>query len=194
MTKQIRFAALGLLCIFLTGCLNFSDPPKVGVVDVDRVLRESNAAKAAARHLGAVRQRLDAGWSELQKAYAAMPPKEREQTLTQGLQTLQRQMALEEAAARQVVVNLMLAESARWRENNKAQMVLARNGLLDAAPGMDITQAVVEAMNLQEPAFAALPTVHIEGGDSAAAKSPADPVRDGRQSPPAEAAPGSKKK
>ncbi|MEG6592362.1 hypothetical protein V6C16_05200, partial [Desulfovibrio sp. 1188_IL3213] len=69
MTKQIRFAALGLLCIFLTGCLNFDDPPKVGVVDVDRVLRDSRAAQAAARHLDAVRQRLNAGWSEVQKAY-----------------------------------------------------------------------------------------------------------------------------
>lgn len=186
MTKQIRFAALGLLCIFLTGCLNFDDSPKVGVVDVERVLRESNAAQAAIKHLGAVRQRLDAGWSELQKAYAAMPQKEREQALTQGLQALRRQMALEEAAAKQVVVNLMQAEAARWRENNKAQMVLPSKGLLDTAPGMDITQAIVEAMNLHEPAFAALPTVHVEGGDSAKEKSPAAPAPSNKQRQPAE--------
>ncbi|ATD80360.1 MULTISPECIES: OmpH family outer membrane protein [Desulfovibrio] len=194
MTKQIRFAALGLLCILLTGCLNFSDPPKVGIVDVDRVLRESRAAHAATRHLEAVRQRLDAGWSELQKTYAAAPPKEREQALVQGLRALRRQMALEEAAARQVVVNHMLAETARWRESYKAQMVLARNGLLDAAPGMDITGTIMEGMNLHEPAFAALPTVHIEGGDSATGKKPAAPAPSGKQRPPAEATPGSKKK
>ncbi|WP_291438964.1 OmpH family outer membrane protein [Desulfovibrio sp.] len=194
MTKQIRFAALGLLCILLTGCLNFSDPPKVGVVDVDRVLRESRAAHAAAKHLDAVRQRLNAGWNELQKAYAAAPPKEREQALVQGLRALRNQMALEEAAARQVVVNHMQAEAARWRESYKAQMVLTRSGLLDAAPGMDITGTVMEAMNLHEPAFAALPTVHIEGGDSAAEKSPAAPAPSAKQRQPAETTASPKKK
>lgn len=194
MTKQIRFAALGLLCIFLTGCLNFDDPPKVGVVDVDRVLRDSRAAQAAARHLDAVRQRLNAGWSELQKAYAAAPPTEREQALAQGLRTLRRQMALEEEAARQVVVSHMLTEAARWRESYKAQMVLARNGLLDTAPGMDITGTVIEAMNLHEPAFAALPTVHVEGGDSAAAKDTEHSAPSVKQRQPAETGPAPKKR
>ena len=119
--------------------------------------------------------------------------KKRGQALTQGLQALRRQMALEEAAARQVVVNHMLAEAARWRENNKAQMALPRNSLLDTAPGTDITQAIVEAMNLQEPAFATLPTVHVEGGDNAAEKSPAAaPYNKQRQ--PAEADPNPKKR
>ncbi|CAK7000732.1 MAG: hypothetical protein DESF_00002 [Desulfovibrio sp.] len=194
MTKQIRFAALGLLCIFLTGCLSFDDSPKVGVVDVDRVLRDSHAAQAAARHLAAVRQRLDTGWNELQKAYATSPPTEREQALVQGLRTLRSQMALEEEAARQVVVGHMLAEAARWRESYKAQMVLARNGLLDTAPGMDITKTIIEAMNLHEPAFAALPTVHIEGGDSAPVKDTGLAAPAVKQRQPAETAPAPKKR
>lgn len=166
MKRQIRFAALGLLCIFLTGCLNFDDPPKVGVVDVDRILRESRASQAAVRHIDAVRQRLDAGWNELQKMHSASPPAEREQALTQGLNTLRRQMALEEAAARQVVVNHMLTEVTRWRESAKAQMVLPRSGMLDAVPGMDITGTVMNAMNRHDPTFASLPTVHVEGSNN----------------------------
>ena len=172
MKRQIRFTVLGLLCIFLTGCLNFDDPPRVGVVDVDRILRESRAAQAAVRHLDAVRQRLDAGWNELQKTQSAAPSAEREQTLTQGLNTLRRQMALEEAAARQVVVNHMQTEVARWRESTKAQMVLPRNGMLDAAPGMDITETILDAMNKHDPAFASLPTVHVEGSSADTGKNP----------------------
>ena len=181
MKKQIRFTALGLLCIFLTGCLNFDDPPKAGVVDVDRILHESRAAQAAVRHLNAARQRLDAGWNELQKMHAATPPAEREQTLAQGLNTLRRQMALEEAAARQVVVNHMLTEVARWRESTKAQMVLPRNGMLDAAPGTDITGTIMNAMNQHDPAFASLPTVHVEGSNNGADKTSDDAAPSGKQ-------------
>ena len=181
MKKQIRFAALGLLCIFLTGCFTFDDSPKVGVVDVDRILRESRAAQAAVRHIDAARQRLDAGWNELQKMQAASPPAEREQALAQGLNTLRRQMALEEAAARQAVVNHMLAEVTRWRESTKAQMVLPRNGMLDAAPGTDITGIIMNAMNQHDPAFASLPTVHVEGSNNGADKTPGVAAPSGKQ-------------
>ncbi|MDY0260748.1 MAG: OmpH family outer membrane protein [Desulfovibrio sp.] len=181
MKRQIRFAALGLLCIFLTGCLNFDDSPKVGVVDVDRILRESRAAQAAVRHIDAVRQRLDAGWNELQKMYAASLPAEREQALAQGLNTLRRQMALEEAAARQVVVNHMQTEVARWRESTKAQMVLPRNGMLDAAPGTDITGTIMDAMNQHDPVFSSLPTVHVEGSSNDTDKTPDVAAPSGKQ-------------
>ena len=179
MIKQILLIIAGLCCLLLSGCIDFNNENKVGIVDVERVMRESNAAQAARQHLEAVNQRLDEGWQKLQKTYASVSPKEKEQALTQGLQTLRRQMALEEEAARQVVVNHMLKEIQIWRESTKAQMVLPRHDTLDVAPGLDITRNIIDSMNLGAPTFASLPNVQVQGdghsqnGASATPDSPA---------------------
>lgn len=81
--------------------------------------------------------------------------------LAEGARALSRQMSIEQQAVTGVVAALMLEEVKKWRVANKAGLVVARSGVLDAGPDADITAAVIAAMNTRTPEFAALPVVNV---------------------------------
>ncbi|MDR3357294.1 MAG: OmpH family outer membrane protein [Desulfovibrio sp.] len=169
------------LLALLSGCLPWGEkPPAVVVVDVERVLRESKAAEAGRAHLDAVKERLQKGLDLLREAVEKDPADQRERSLAEGLQTLRRQVALEEAAANRVVNGLLLEAVRRLRAKNRHTVVIARQNLLDAEPGVDVTDAVLADMNAgAPPVFAALPEVTVvrpdRSGDAGEKKTPLTP-------------------
>ena len=102
-----------MLTLPLSGCLDTG--PDVVCVDVERVLSQSKAAQQANEHLGKVQTILQNGLAAYQEELKKSPEEKRQQELRQGLALLQRQMALEQAAARDVVSKHMLAQIEAWR-------------------------------------------------------------------------------
>ena len=149
-----------LLC--LAACeLRDTAPHAPGVVDVEKVLRDSRAAQAARVHLSQARANLQKGLEMLETEYKDAPENERREVLAEGLMALNRQMATEEQAASQVVLQMMREEVSAWRKSSKAPYVMERRNLLDVDAELDVTAAIIEEMNKREPKFAAPPRVEV---------------------------------
>ena len=170
----LKAVAICIACLALSACLNFGDGrPIVAVVDVERVLRESKSADAARNHVLEAQKQLKLGWEQLQKAWENAPKEQREKNLAEGLRTLNQQMLIEEAAARNVVQAMLREEAHRWRNDHGALIVIPLQGLLDADSIVDITASVIKEMDARKPNFAALPLVEIKNpSDEAEAAAP----------------------
>ena len=81
-------------------------------------------------------------------------------------------MALEQAAARDVVSKHMLAQIEAWRADKGDVAVMARQNVLSAPASMDITAEIISRMDAGSVQFAELPRVsirtHADGPDEAA--------------------------
>ena len=114
-----------MLALPLSGCLDTG--PDVVCVDVDRVLSQSRAAQQANEHLAKVQAILQNGLDVYQEELKKSPEEKRQQELRQGLAVLQRQLVLEQAAARDVVSKHMLARIEAWRADKGDVAVIARH-------------------------------------------------------------------
>lgn len=150
----------------LSACQNESTKV-IGVVDVERVLTESVPGKAALAHLEQAKAVLQKGLKDLEEEWKDASDEEKRRVLTEGLAALNRQMAVEEQAARKVVADIMLEEIRGWRLTHKASCVIARQNLLDADKTVDVTDEILHAMASKTATFAPLPTVNIKKRDSA---------------------------
>lgn len=148
-----------LLSLSLSGCLDTG--PDVVCVDVERVLSQSKAAQQANEHLGKVQNILQNGLAAYQEELKKSPEEKRQQELRQGLALLQRQMSLEQAAARDVVNKHMLAQIEAWRADKGDVVVIARQNLLSAPATVDITSDIIGRMDAGSVTFAELPRVSI---------------------------------
>ena len=161
-----------MLTLPLSGCLDTG--PDVVCVDVDRVLSQSRAAQQANEHLAKVQAILQNGLDVYQEELKKSPEEKRRQELRQGLAVLQRQMALEQAAARDVVSKHMLAQIEAWRADKGDVAVIARQNLLSAPATLDVTGEIIGLMDAGSVQFAELPKVsirtHAEGPDEKAAR------------------------
>ena len=158
-----KAAVVCVLAVSLTACNNPFEAPKPGlmVVDVERVLRESQAADSGRKHLEEAKARLEKGWTELQKTWSSAPQADRNKVLSDGFLALNRQMGNEENAANNVVLTLMRQKVREWRQKNGAPYVIAKQSLLDVADAQDITGEIITMMNAELPQFADLPTVKV---------------------------------
>ena len=161
---------LSLLCILslallLTGCMN--QDPQIVCVDVQKVLTDSKAAKEANTHLAQVQDILQRGLAAYQEELKKSPEQQREQELRQGLALLQRQLVIEQAAAREVVQKHMMAQIAAWQKDKPKVAVIAKQNLL-AAPASDITADIITRMDAGSVKFADLPKVTITPRQDAA--------------------------
>lgn len=136
--------------------------PLVGVVNVETILQKSVPAEAARKHLQQAKEILQKGMDDLEKEWKNAPEEERRRVLSEGLTALNRQMAIEENAANQVVLKIMQEECAKWRKDRKATMVIARQNILDADANVDITDTILKAMEKRVAHFADLPKVDVK--------------------------------
>ena len=167
--KQGFSVFLLLLCLALVGCESEKQSgPVMGIVDVERVMRESVPAQAARKHLEEARAVLQKGMDDLEKEWKDAPEAERRKAIAEGLTALNRQMANEKAAADAVVMQLLREECEKWRATKKAVAVTSKQNLLASDAGSDITAEIVAAMNARVLEFKPLPTAQVkkrEGGD-----------------------------
>ncbi len=161
-----------MLALPLSGCLDTG--PDVVCVDVDRVLSQSRAAQQANEHLAKVQAILQNGLDVYQEELKKSPEEKREQELRQGLAVLQRQLVLEQAAARDVVSKHMLARIEAWRADKGDVAVIGRQNPLSTPAKLDVTGEIIGLMDAGSVQFAELPKVsirtHAEGPDEKAAR------------------------
>ena len=131
---------------------------RTGIVDVEKVMNASAAAKAANEHLAKVQAILQKGFSDLEKRVENAKKEERERELEAGRRVLERQMQIELQAARAVVSQHMLESVREWRKT-KGGVVLAKAQVLDYSPKFDITDTVIASMDKTPVQFNALPVV-----------------------------------
>ena len=155
MLKHMLFAMLA--CVLLAAPTE-ALAVRTGVVDVERVLTDSAAAKAANEHLAKVQAVLQKGFNDLEKRMEKASQEERERELEAGRRVLERQMQIELQAARSVVSQHMLEAVKEWRQS-KGGVVFAKAQVLDYSPKFDITDTVISSMNKTPVKFNALPVV-----------------------------------
>ena len=155
MFKHMLFA---LLAFVLLAAPADALATRTGIVDVEKVLNDSAAAKAANEHLAKVQAVLQKGFNDLEKRMEKAKKEERERELEAGRRVLERQMQIELQAARAVVSQHMLEAVKEWRKS-KGGVVLAKAQVLDYSPKLDITDTVITSMDKKPMQFSALPVV-----------------------------------
>lgn len=136
--------------IFVCGCLTLSPClclSRSAIVDIEKVLVQSNAAHFGREHVKAARASLENGYAELAREIARLPEQQRQKELREAAQALNQQLELERVAVNQVITNMMLEEIRTYRINNKLDVVLPRQIILDADGGLDITSQIIKVIN-----------------------------------------------
>ncbi len=83
--KQGFSVFLLLLCLALAGCeFDKQSGPLMGIVDVERVMRESVPAQAARKHLEEARAVLQKGMDDLEKEWKDAPETERRKAIAEA--------------------------------------------------------------------------------------------------------------
>ena len=147
----------------------------LATVDMDHIMLHSRAAAEGRAHLDAVRQRLEQGYADLQAAWHQASKENYDAVMAEGQRALRNQLQLEEKAALDVVNNLILEVVREWRKSHKGLVVVARQNLLDADESLDITQAIVKAMDARKVKFPQLPEIAITKPGDKPASAPTNP-------------------
>lgn len=185
---------MGLL--MLTGCQQQESqvaPLKIAIVDMGRVMRDSEPGKEGVKFLEAqqagMQEQLDAIQDRLEKN-----PKDEA-----AMQELQRVYAVSQQrmqAEQQNVVNLLFDSVQRvvnsYREAQGYDMILGAEAVASSRPGADVTAAIIAEVNRQKVEFKPVPESALSGmapeGAPEAAPAPAV-VPPAPAEKPAEAAP-----
>ena len=173
--KHGILAYLLLVCFFILAQLNPVFAAGIYTVDVEKVFRSSKTAALGQKHLTEARKSLEKGYEQLRSTYDSQPENIRQKALAEGANALNRQLAIEQQAVDAIVTKMMMDEIHAWREAHKADAVLAKQNVLDAATANDITNAIISAMDKKTPKFAELPVVTIKPVTSPAPATPKKP-------------------
>ncbi|MBD5539550.1 MAG: OmpH family outer membrane protein [Desulfovibrio sp.] len=195
--RTSRIIAPLLMGLFvLTGCQQQESQvaqPKIAIVDMGRVMRDSEPGKEGVKFLEAqqagMQEQLDAIQDRLEKN-----PKDEA-----AMQELQRVYAASQQrmqAEQQNVVNLLFDSVQRvvnsYREAQGFDIILAAEAVASAKPGADVTAAVIAEVNKQKVEFKPVPESALSGmapeGVTEAAPAPVV-VPPAAAEKPAEAAP-----
>lgn len=184
-------ALMGLLV--LTGCQQQESQvaqPKIAIVDMARVMRDSEPGKEGVKFLesqqAGMQEQLDAIQDRLEKN-----PKDEA-----AMQELQRVYAASQQrmqAEQQNVVNLLFDSVQRvvnsYREAQGFDIILAAEAVASAKPGADVTAAVIAEVNKQKVEFKPVPESALSGMAPEGAAAPAQAPAAAPAEKPAEAAP-----
>ena len=158
---SVKLLATILLGAFLLSSPCISDAASA-MVDIEKILIESNAAHQGREHIKAVRERLEQGYADLAKALTKVPEQQRQKEMQEAAQALNQQLELEKRAVNQVITRMMMEEVRSFRISNKIDMVVPKQVILDADAGIDITSQIIKAMNAKKPEFGQLPVIQVK--------------------------------
>lgn len=131
-------------------------------VDIEKILIQSNAAHLGREHVKAVRTNLENGYAALTKELANLPEQQKQKEMQEAARALNQQLELEKAAVNQIITKMMMEEIRSFRIQNKLELVLPKQVILDADAGIDITNQIIKAMNAKKPIFGKLPVVQVK--------------------------------
>ena len=160
--KKFKFVSIvAALVLALSACAAFA--ADYGVVDVQKIFRDSAPGKAAAAHMQEVQKILQKGMDDvlaMHKGQENTP--QAQQAIAEAQQLLNRQLAVEQQATNAVMEReLREAVSAWLKTNKKTKMILSKQLTLGNTGDIDFTTGVMKEMNKRKPTFPALPKVTI---------------------------------
>lgn len=148
--------------IFLIGCVEKTQGEvHPHVVDIEKVLIQSNAAHLGREHIKKAQAALENGYNRLAKELANLPEEQRQKEIQEAARALTQQLELEKAAVTRVVNNLMLEAIRSYRIDKGIASIFPRQFVLDIDNKYDITDQIINFMNTKKPVFGALPVVQV---------------------------------
>lgn len=151
-----------VLFVFLIGCVESAHGEEhPHVVDIEKVLIQSNAAHLGREHIKKVQTVLENSYNEIVKELANIPEEQRQKEIQEAAGALTQQLELEKAAVTRVVNNLMLEAIRSYRIDKGIASIFPRQFVLDIDNKYDITDQIINFMNTKKPVFGALPVVQV---------------------------------
>ena len=179
---RIRFLVLSLLvlCLAVSGCQQTQEPAvKVGVVDMNRLLRDSEPGKEASRFLEGMQKEIQQQIDDVQARLGKDPENE---ALQRELQAIYMGGQQRINAEQQNVVSQLLELTQRlvnnYRKANGLSVVLGTDVAVAYDPALDVTNALLDEMNKQKVNFVSVSNPQPEA--PAAAEAPAKAAQDAK--------------
>ena len=202
MPIRLLILSLLVLCLAVSGCQQTQEPAvKVGVVDMNRLLRDSEPGKEASRFLEGMQKEIQQQIDDVQARLGKDPENE---NLQRELQAIYMGGQQRINAEQQNVVSQLLDLTQRlvnnYRKANGLSVVLGTDVAVAYDPALDVTNALLDEMNKQKvncvsvsnpqpeaPAAADAPAAQ----DAKAAEAPAPAAQDAKaaEKPAAKPAP-----
>lgn len=169
---QIRLLALPVLVLslLLGACQNpFSgSSPKVGVVDLSRLVTDSNPGKAARTFLENMQKDFNDRLTSLSKqAQDNQKDEKAAQQLQSTYMNLQQRMQAEEQNVNNALLEHVLSVIKKYREQNGLTVILRSEAALDYDKSLDVTEQLLAEVNKQNIEFK--PVTHDEKPQAAPA-------------------------
>lgn len=181
---RIRFLVLSLLvlCLAVSGCQQPQEPAvKVGVVDMNRLLRDSEPGKEASRFLEGMQKEIQQQIDDVQARLGKDPENE---ALQRELQAIYMGGQQRINAEQQNVVSQLLDLTQRlvnnYRKANGLSVVLGTDVAVAYDPALDVTNALLDEMNKQKVNFVSVsnPQPEAPAAEAPAAEAPAKAAQD----------------
>ena len=176
---RIRFLVLSLLvlCLAVSGCQQTQEPAvKVGVVDMNRLLRDSEPGKEASRFLEGMQKEIQQQIDDVQARLGKDPENE---ALQRELQAIYMGGQQRINAEQQNVVTQRLVNN--YRKANGLSVVLGTDVAVAYDPALDVTNALLDEMNKQKVNFVSVSNPQPEApaaAEAPAAEAPAKAAQD----------------
>ena len=202
MPIRLLILSLLVLCLAVSGCQQTQEPAvKVGVVDMNRLLRDSEPGKEASRFLEGMQKEIQQQIDDVQARLGKDPENE---NLQRELQAIYMGGQQRINAEQQNVVSQLLDLTQRlvnnYRKANGLSVVLGTDVAVAYDPALDVTNALLDEMNKQKVNFVSVsnpqPEAPAAAGapaaqDAKAAEAPAPAAQDAKaaEKPAAKPAP-----
>lgn len=202
MPIRLLILSLLVLCLAVSGCQQTQEPAvKVGVVDMNRLLRDSEPGKEASRFLEGMQKEIQQQIDDVQARLGKDPENE---NLQRELQAIYMGGQQRINAEQQNVVSQLLDLTQRlvnnYRKANGLSVVLGTDVAVAYDPVLDVTNALLDEMNKQKVNFVSVSNPQPEAPaaadapaaqDAKAAEAPAPAAQDAKaaEKPAAKPAP-----
>lgn len=202
MPIRLLILSLLVLCLAVSGCQQTQEPAvKVGVVDMNRLLRDSEPGKEASRFLEGMQKEIQQQIDDVQARLGKDPENE---NLQRELQAIYMGGQQRINAEQQNVVSQLLDLTQRlvnnYRKANGLSVVLGTDVAMAYDPALDVTNALLDEMNKQKVNFVSVSNPQPEAPaaadapaaqDAKAAEAPAPAAQDAKaaEKPAAKPAP-----
>ena len=191
MPIRLLILSLLVLCLAVSGCQQTQEPAvKVGVVDMNRLLRDSEPGKEASRFLEGMQKEIQQQIDDVQARLGKDPENE---NLQRELQAIYMGGQQRINAEQQNVVSQLLDLTQRlvnnYRKANGLSVVLGTDMAVAYDPALDVTNALLDEMNKQKVNFVSVSNPQPEAPaaadapaaqDAKAAEAPAPAAQDAK--------------
>ena len=185
MPIRLLILSLLVLCLAVSGCQQTQEPAvKVGVVDMNRLLRDSEPGKEASRFLEGMQKEIQQQINDVQARLGKDPENE---NLQRELQAIYMGGQQRINAEQQNVVSQLLDLTQRlvnnYRKANGLSVVLGTDVAVAYDPALDVTNALLDEMNKQKVNFVSVSNPQPEApaaADAPAAEAPAPAAQDAK--------------